>query len=130
MQNSTKIVTQSLSRYNVDLFYRFLYYHVLCSKFFYYSSLLLLLKKQSTINFKRAANFKTHHVYTILRSPFIHKKSREQFEYRLHKSNFVVGSKFNQFYCFSPFGGNWLLLLRTFRGNHIQLKSVNHYLLG
>lgn len=129
-QNSVVLITKSLSRFNIDIFYKYVYYNMLSSRFFYYSNILLSLKEKPLNKFILASNFKRRRLYTILRSPFIHKKSREQFELRMFKSNFILYSVFNTQYLFSPFACNWVsLLLHPFKNNHLQMKVENTYYL-
>lgn len=129
-QNSVILVAKSLSRFNIDVFYKYVYYHILSSRFFYYSSILLSLKGKPLTKFILASSFKRRRLYTILRSPFVHKKSREQFEFRMFKSNFIVNSIFNTQYFLSPFAYNWIsLLMHPFKNNHLQLKVENTYYL-
>jgi hypothetical protein len=130
VQNNLSIIVKSLSPVYIELFYRFVFYHLLYTKFFYYSLVLLFLKNQLYLSLSRNISFRKRRVYTILRSPFIHKKSREQFEYRVSKSSFLLKSNFNFFYRFSPFTGQWVSLIgRSFRNNHVQIKSSNFYYL-
>lgn len=128
--NSVVLVAKSLSRFNIDNFYKYIYYNLLSSRFFYYSNILLSLRGRPLIKFKLASSYKRRRLYTILRSPFIHKKSREQFEFRMFKSNFILYSIFNTQYFFSPFAHNWVLpLLHPFKNNHLQIKVENTYYL-
>jgi hypothetical protein len=128
--NKINLVTKSLSRFSIDIFYKYLYYNLLSSRFFYYSNFILFFKKRKLPQFALNSNFKKKRVYTILRSPFIHKKSREQFEYRVFKSNFAIYNIFNTSYLCTPFTYTWLFfLVRFFKNNHSQIQSDNTYFL-
>jgi len=128
VQNKILLIINTLTRFNIDLFYRFVYYQLICTRYFYYAGFLLLLKKQSLFNIKRGAYFQQRRVYTILRSPFVHKKSREQFEFRTFKTNFFVLSPYNVNWRFHPFAPQWLLFLTHYlRNNYIRVKTCNKY---
>lgn len=126
MQNKIVIITKSLTPYNIDMFYRFIMYRTVNSHYFYYTNLIALLKKQSLMRFGRGSIFVKRRVYTVLRSPFIHKKSREQFEYRSTKSNFFIYNATNYLHTVSPLADKWICLGNYyFRNNHTQIKSFS-----
>jgi hypothetical protein len=128
--NKINLVTKSLSRFSIDIFYKYLYYNLLSSRFFYYSNLMLFFRRKEMPRFALNSNFRKKRVYTILRSPFIHKKSREQFEYRVFKSNFAIYNIFNTSYFCTSFTYAWLFfLVRFFKNNHSQIQSDNTYIL-
>lgn len=126
--NKVDIVIKSLTLYNVDLICRYVYYQVLYSRYYYLVFLLLMLKKLENYGFTYLTPFKKRRIYTLLRSPFIHKKSREQFEYRIFKRQVRFFGIFNTKYLFNPFFKNWRLLFNhNFRNNFIKIRLSNTY---
>jgi hypothetical protein len=130
VQNKILLTVNTLTRFNIDLLYRFIYYRLLCTRFFYYASFLLLMKKQSLFKLTRGANFVRRRVYTVLRSPFVHKKSREQFEFRVFKANFFMLTRYNTCFCLNPYSPQWLFFLyRYLKNNYLRIKTFNTYFL-
>lgn len=130
--NKVDVVIKSLTLFNVDLVCRYVYYQVLYSRYYYLVLLFFMLKKLSLHQFLFFTPFKKKRVYTVLRSPFIHKKSREQFEYRVYKRQLVFCHIFNTKYSFSTINNNnsWKNLFNySFRNNFIKIKLRNYYYL-
>jgi hypothetical protein len=128
--NKVDIIIKSLTLYNVDLICKYVYYQVLYSRFYYLSYFILMLKKLLNYKFICSTPFKRRRIYTILRSPFIHKKSREQFEYRSFKRQIYLCGIFNTKYSFNIFTNNWRFLFNyPFRNNFIKIKLRNTYYL-
>lgn len=128
--NAVDIVVKSLTLHNVDLVCRYVYYQVLYSRYYYLVFLVLMLKKLQNHAFIYATPFKKRRIFTILRSPFIHKKSREQFEYRVFKRRISIHGIFNTKYLLCKVINNWKVLFNySFRNNFIKVKLRNIYYL-
>lgn len=129
--NNVVVVIQSLTQHNVDLICRYIHCQVLYSRYYYLASFFLMLKKLKFLQIKYSTPFKKRRVYTVLRSPFIHKKSREQFEYRLFKRRVILCGNFNTKFLLSPFNNGLKFLFRyCFRNNDIKIKLINYYLVN
>lgn len=128
--NKVEIIAKSLTLHNIDLLCRYTYYQVLYSRYYYLMFLILMLKKLYPLQFFYSVAFKKRRVYTILRSPFIHKKSREQFEHRIFKRQINFCGIFNTRYAINVFNNNWKFLCNlAFKNTFIKVKLRNRYYL-
>jgi hypothetical protein len=131
LNNSVVVVIQSLTQHNVDLICRYIHCQVLYSRYYYLASFFLMLKKLFFLRYNYGTPIKRKRIYTVLRSPFVHKKSREQFEYRLFKRHVNLCCIFNTKFLLSPFNNDIKFLYRyCFRNNDIKIKLKNYYLVN
>jgi hypothetical protein len=116
---------------NLEIFYKNIFYKLVFSRYFIFRIFLLRAKYdlQSFLPLwaKKPVKIKK---FTVLRSPHVHKKSREQFEFRLHKSHLKILDFFNFSYHFSQFSGHYYMnLLLPFKDCKAQCKIFDFYVL-
>ena len=131
LKNTALFVTKAFNAKNIRLFHKFFFYKVVLSKFFLFRLILLRLKYEIACCQPYLVSLPSHlHKITVLRSPHVHKKSRDQFETRVHGMSLIFNDNLNMCYYFSQYSLFLLLnFLFNFRDVDLMLQAQNSYVI-
>jgi hypothetical protein len=99
MNNFVSLQINSFFISNVIAFTKFFFYRVLFTKFIFFRSILLFLQYDIKVRFPLFyLTTKKLKKFTLLRSPHVHKKSRDQYELLLNAAKLVIYDALNVVY--------------------------------
>ena len=124
-----KILLTSLNLYQIRFFYKTFIFHFTMSKFVLLQALLLKLQNDINTGIPYLTFFPTTtKIFTVLRSPHVHKKSREQFEMKIFKASITLTNTLNTAYSFSRLNLQKIFkFVQWFRAVNVMYLTSNKY---